>query len=53
MALGGQPLSVEDITATIEATMRFERYCTPEEREEPARRADALGDAGLRKAQAD
>jgi len=52
-AAGREPLSVEDVTATIEGTLHFERYYTPEQRAELARRAEALGADGLRTAQED
>jgi hypothetical protein len=52
-AAGREPLSVDDVTAAIEGTLHFERYYTPEQRAELARRAEALGADGLRTAQED
>lgn len=52
-AAGHETLSVEDVTAAIEGTLRIERYYTPEQRAELARRAEELGSEGLRKAQDD
>lgn len=51
-AAGREPLSVDDVTAATEATVRLERYYTPEQRAELSRRAEALGSEGLRAAQA-
>ena len=52
-AAGREPLSVDDVTAAIEGTLHFERYYTPEQRADLAKRAEALGAEGLRKAQED
>lgn len=49
----GDPLSVHDVTASIEASVRFERYYTPEQLETLERRGRALGEEGLRGAQED
>jgi len=52
-AAAGEPLSVDDATATIEGTLAHERYYTPEQRAELAGRAEALGPEGLRRTRED
>jgi DNA-binding transcriptional MerR regulator len=39
----GEDVTVDDVAETIEQTARFERYYTPEQRAQIARRAEALG----------
>jgi len=47
----GDALTVADVTASIEATLRFERYYTPEQLEALDRRGRALGEEGMLRAQ--
>ena len=49
---GDEP-SGDQFIDTIEVMMRMERYYTPEQLEQLERRAEALGDDGMRRAEAD
>jgi DNA-binding transcriptional MerR regulator len=49
----GEDVSMDDITATIEASVHWERYYTPEQRAWLARRADEMGDERMRQSQRD
>lgn len=50
---GAEEISVDDIARTIEATTWHEKYYTPEQRAEMARRAEGIGEASIRKGQED
>lgn len=47
----GEPLAIEDVTRTIEATTRFERHYTPEQLRRLARRREEVGAERIREVQ--
>ncbi|MEM1093858.1 MAG: MerR family transcriptional regulator [Bacteroidota bacterium] len=48
-----QPLALDDVLHTIEATVMYEKYYTPEQLADLKARADALGPEGMQQAQQD
>jgi DNA-binding transcriptional MerR regulator len=46
-----EEVSVEDLTRTIEVTMRYEKYYTPEQMEQLRRRREEVGDARIEEVQ--